>query len=281
MNFNPGNPLGQSPRTLAHSAHQDNDPLDKMILSGTVSEAGGLLEVPALTQILLKELQLELKTSERKASPQAIAASVWPEQKLSLETKDPSKVTPSQETVINRIALEVERICTKSDRIQSSGQVRSWQLALARHRLQKCLAYYQLGSRKGRVELHGNLSAIVYRYVAPLRSQLSFQGRYNLIEDFLQGFYIESLKACRRENQLPEDYSPRTRWELAEYMAFTEQYARRRITLPGRQNQQLIVLRAQSFARRQPPEAVLDIELAMESAKGEDAEMHSRSPAMQ
>jgi hypothetical protein len=64
-------------------------------------------------------------------------------------------------------------------------------------------------------------------------------------------------------------------------MAFTEQYAKRRITLPNRNNQQLIVLRVQSFARRQPSETPLDIEQAVEFAKSEDAQEQSRSPAMQ
>lgn len=183
--------------------------------------------------------------------------------------------------VAMRMAKESERICQKSDRIQTSGQVRSWQLALARHRLQKCLEYYQLGSKQGRVELHSNLSAMVYRHVAPLRSRLGFQARYNLIEDFLQGFYMESLRAFRRENQLPEDYTPRTQLELAEYMAFTEHYAKRRINLPGRGAQQLIVLRAQGFAYGQPNETVLDIEQAVEFPKAEEAEAQNRSHAAQ
>ena len=153
-------------------------------------------------------------------------------------------------SVATRIALEVERICRKSDRIQTSGEIQSWQVSLARHRLQKCLYYYQLGSKQGRVELHSNLSAMVYRYVTPQQSQLGFQARYNLIEDFLQDFYAESLKAFRRENEIGADYTPRTQLELAEYMAFTEQLAKRRINLPNGYSQQLIVLRAQGFARR-------------------------------
>jgi hypothetical protein len=184
-------------------------------------------------------------------------------------------------SVSQRIATEVERICRKSDRIQNSGEVQSWQITLAQHRLKKCLSYYNLGSRRGRVELHSTLSAIVYRHIASRQSHLGFQGRYNLIEDFLQGFYIEVLNAFRRENKLPPDYSPRSRLELAEYMAFAEHYAKRRISLPGRRNQQLIVLRAQGFAQRQPLETSLDIEMAVESAKGEDAEMHHRSPLVQ
>jgi hypothetical protein len=187
----------------------------------------------------------------------------------------------SVKTVVHRIAAEVERICTKSDRIQTSGQIQTWQLTLARHRMQKCLTYYRLGSRRGRVELHSRLSAMVYRQIAPAKANLGFQARYALIEDFLQGFYIEVMKNFRKENSLPEDYTPRTRIELAEYMAFADQYGKRRIALPGRRSQQLIVLRAQGFANRQPHETSMDIELAMEASKGDDADIHARSPLMQ
>ncbi|MCA1993659.1 MAG: HetZ-related protein [Coleofasciculus sp. S288] len=183
--------------------------------------------------------------------------------------------------VTHRIAIEVERICCKSDRIQTSGKVRSWEISLARHRLHKCISYYQLGSKQGRVELHSNLSVMVYRHVALPQSQLSFSARYNLIEDFLQDFYAESLKAFRRENPVEADYTPRVQIEVAEYMAFTEQYAKRRIQLPNGSNQQLIVLRAQNFARRQPSETPLDIEQAIEFAKGEEAQEQSRQPAIQ
>jgi len=183
--------------------------------------------------------------------------------------------------ILARIAREVERICSKSDRIQTSGDVQSWLMTLARHRLQKCLSYYKLGSKRGRIELHSHLSTMVYRHISPGRSQLGFSARYSMVEDFLQGFYIEALKAFRREHQLNESYSPKNRLELAEYMAFTEHYAKRRIALPGRRNQQLIVLRAQGFANRQPPETTLDLEMAVESAKGEEAEIHSRSPVVQ
>jgi hypothetical protein len=190
-------------------------------------------------------------------------------------------ISSRSKAVVNRIVQEVERICSKSDRIQTSGEVNSWQLTLARHRLGKCLSYYKLGSKQGRVELHSNLSVMIYRHVAQPQSQLSFSARYNLIEDFLQDFYAESLKAFRRENQVEVDYTPRSQIELAEYMAFTEQYAKRRITLPNRSNQQLIVLRAQSFAKRQPSETPVDIEQAVEFARGEDAQEQSRSAAMQ
>lgn len=183
--------------------------------------------------------------------------------------------------VAARLAAEVDRICHRSDRIQASGDVHHWQQALVRHRVDKCLTYYEAGSRQGRVDLHSSLSAIVYRHVAPKESYLSFQGRYALIEDFMQTFYIEVLNAFRREHHLPTTYTPRTQLELAEYMAFSEQYAKRRIALPGRQSQQLIVLRAQAFSRRQPAETAVDMGLVSEGAKLEEAETYARSSVVQ
>jgi hypothetical protein len=171
--------------------------------------------------------------------------------------------------VATRITSEVSRICTESKRIQASGEIDTWSTALARHRLKQCFKYYQLGSHRGRVELHSTLSAVVYRYITPPQVQSSYQARLTLIEDFLQGFYIESLNAFRRENQLPATYRPRTLLELAEYMAFTERYGKRRIPLPGRRSQQLIILRAQTFSQQQPPETMVDIEQAAEGSSGE------------
>ena len=181
--------------------------------------------------------------------------------------------------VATRIAIEVTRICRKSKRIQSSGEVNAWQKSLAQSRIEKYLAYYQLGSRQGRLELHSRLSAIAYRYIAPARTQLGFQGRCTLLEDFLQGFYIEVLRAFRRENNLSDEYTPRTRLELSEYMAFSEHYAKRRISLPGCYNQQLIVLRAQTFARRLPAETAVDMDMAVNASKSDEDSF--RSPVIQ
>ena len=190
--------------------------------------------------------------------------------------------TPARaKTVLRRMISEVERVCEKSHRIQRSGEVRNWQLSLARHRLNKCLGYYNMGNSRGRQELHTTLSAIIYRYVAPANVQMGFQARYVLIEDFMQAFYIESLRAFRRENAVAATYQPRTRLELAEYLMFTEQYAKRRISLPGCRNQQLVVLRAKTFSRRLPPELNIDIEQAVEAARTEEAEAPARSSAAQ
>lgn len=171
--------------------------------------------------------------------------------------------------IATRLSAEVSRICSESKRIQASGEVGAWSASLARHRLKQCLKYYRLGSQNGRVELHSTLSAVVYRYISPPQAQSSYQARLTLIEDFLQSFYIESLNAFRRENQLPATYRPRSLLELAEYMAFTERYGKRRIPLPGRRSQQLIILRAQTFSKQQPPETTVDIEQAAEGSSGE------------
>lgn len=179
--------------------------------------------------------------------------------------------------VAARLAAEVNRICSESKRIQASGEVEDWFTTLARHRLKQCLKYYQLGSHRGRVELHSTLSAVVYRYITPPQVQSSYQARLTLIEDFLQGFYIEALNAFRRENHLPAAYRPRTLLELAEYMAFTERYGKRRIPLPGRRNQQLIILRAQTFSLQQPPETSVDIEQAAEGTSSEAEHSYTAS----
>lgn len=239
-------------------------------------------------------MNIKLETSLNRSTPNAHAPAATPQP---ASATSPAPADPLADTICDRlfeaietrsrsgarvsrrIAREVERICEKSDRIQKSGEVAKWQMTLAQHRIQKMSGYYKLGSKRGRMELHSHLSMIVYRHIAPTRARLGFQGRYNLIEDFLQGFYIEVLRAFRREHDVAEDYTPRTRLELAEYMAFTEQYAKRRISLPGRNAQQLVILRAQGFAKGQPPETSIDMELAVESGKTEEDESVSRSAA--
>jgi hypothetical protein len=59
-------------------------------------------------------------------------------------------------------------------------------------------------------------------------------------------------------------------------MVFTECYAKRRIHLRYGSSQQLIVLRAQTFAKRQPHETSVDIERAFETTKDEDGEAGSK-----
>jgi uncharacterized protein YciW len=179
-----------------------------------------------------------------------------------------SQLTPASKRncreVANRIVEEVQRICSESQRIQDSGDVEGWASDLANHRLKQIRRYVDLGSTKGRLDLHSSLSAIVYRYMTPPQVQSSYQARVSLIEDFLQNFYVESINALRRENPVASDYRPRSLLELAEYMAFTERYAKRRIPLSRGRSQQLIILRTQTFSKQQPPETAIDIQQAIE-----------------
>jgi hypothetical protein len=173
------------------------------------------------------------------------------------------------QTVAERIAEEVTRTCEQSQRIQGSGDVLGWGYHLAQHRLQQVLQYYRRGSEGGRLDLHSTLSAIVYRYITPPTVQSSYGARLQLIEDFLQGFYVETLNALRREAQLPPTYSPRSLLELAEYLAFTERYGKRRIHLNRGRSQQLVILRAQTFAQQQPLEYSVDLQQASDGKPNE------------
>ena len=235
-------------------------------------------------EVLPKSAAMNVHSHNPQSTMDADALARYICDELETQTQSDRPVQASSTSIqalAERIAKEVQRICQQSSRIQQSGEINAWQINLARHRLQKCLYYYHLGSKQGRVELHSTLGAIVYRYILPMRQQMSFQAKYQAIEDFLQGFFMESLKAFRREAELPEDYTPRTSLEVSEYLAFTEQYARRRINLGGSGSQQLIVLRAQNFSRRQPAETTLDMEMAAESPKGEEGEAQLRNPALQ
>ncbi len=181
--------------------------------------------------------------------------------------------------VAKRLAMEVARICAESERIQSSGEVAEWAQKLACLRLKQCLHYYELGSVEGRRDLHSTLAAIVYGYINVAHRSSSYSARTTLIEDFLQGFYLEAFNAFRREAQLPMTYHPRTRLEIAEFMAFAERYAKRRIRLKGNRSQQLIILRSQTFSQQQPSEDLVDIEGASEGS-GSDAEGEWSTPRL-
>ncbi len=191
-----------------------------------------------------------------------------------LQEKTPASARNCRE-VAARIDAEVQRICAESQRIQNTGDVKGWADTLANLRMKQCLHYLKLGSTKGRLELHSNLSAIVYRYMTPPQVQASYQARVALIEDFLQNFYVESINAFRRENDVAPSYRPRSSLELAEYMAFTERYAKRRIPFSRGRSQQLIILRTQTFSKQQPPETAIDIQQAIE---GGDSDQPRTAP---
>ncbi|WP_199247607.1 hypothetical protein [[Phormidium] sp. ETS-05] len=159
------------------------------------------------------------------------------------------------------IYQEVLRICSQSDRIKTSHQVDVWAQNLAKHRLQQCFHYYRHGVKRGQIELHSTLSAMVYRYFMPGGGPTNHGWRQRAIEEFLQGFYEDSWNTFRRENHLSETYRARTRLEQAEYLAFTERYAKRNIGFRDKSSQQLIVLRVKTFLQKQRREISLDLEL--------------------
>ncbi|MDJ1184536.1 hypothetical protein [Roseofilum casamattae] len=194
----------------------------------------------------------------------AIFELLWQELQQSTQAK-PSNCRD----VAERLAAEVTRICAESQRIQDSGEIEVWAEKLARIRLKQCLHYYQLGSVEGRRDLHSTLAAIIYSYITPSHRSPSYSARSALIEDFLQGFYLEGFNAFRRETQLPKDYHPKTRLDIAEFMAFVERYGKRRIRFKGNRSQQLIILRSQTFSQQQPHEDLVDIEQASEGGSSE------------
>jgi hypothetical protein len=191
----------------------------------------------------------------------------WIQTQLTEETRASRQ---DREQIASRIMAEVNRVCQESARIQDSGDIEGWTKNLVKHRLQKCLKYYRLGSHRGRLALQSNLSAIVYKYINPRRARGTYQEKLNLIEDFLQSFYLECLNAFRRENNVAQDYSPRSLLQLAEYMSFCERYGKRRIPLPRNRSQQLVILRAQTFSQQQPLETNVDMDQAGDSYQNEN-----------
>lgn len=158
-------------------------------------------------------------------------------------------------------------------------------LEKGRNRVNQCLRYYRMGSRKGRIELHSILASLAFPYLFQAADSVKVQRlntnrgilsqitKENLtlepkqledIEDFLQTFYIETLDLFRNAYQLSCNYQPQTLLELSEYMAFTERYSQQS---PQRSSSQetkarspsasvptkgksLIALRAQNFMAR-------------------------------
>jgi hypothetical protein len=254
----------------------DSTPKSQLLKEAQSGTSEDLISVSRLSVAVLQESGLPLRfIGEIEVSSAQIS-------QMFLEELTASTRASKQNCrdVADRLFKEVLRICSESRRIKESGDLESWTTILARYRLQQCLHYYQLGSRQGRVELHSTLSAVVYRYITSPATQSSYQARLSLIEDFLQGFYVEALNAFRRENQLPTSYLPRTLLELAEYMAFTELYGKRRILLPDRRSQQLIILRAQTFSQ-QSSETPLDIEQVVGGATGEPDSSRNTAPVQQ
>jgi tetratricopeptide (TPR) repeat protein len=153
---------------------------------------------------------------------------------------------PSCQVIADRLATEIQQLCAE-DKLAAGIDPRARAVALAKDRLKEYLHYYHLGSNEGRVELHSTLAALVYPYLVPPPKRQSALALPQ-IEDFLQEFYLETLQAFRQAAALPSTYQPRSMLELAEYMAFTERYAKRPIVYDEGREQLFIVMRAKAFA---------------------------------
>jgi lipoprotein NlpI len=155
---------------------------------------------------------------------------------------------PICQAIADRLANEINQRCATDKRFQATGiDLNACLTALAEHRLQACLHYYHLGSRQGRVELHSTLAALVYPDLVP-KSAANAPVELTRVEDFLQEFYIEALAALCQAANLPSTYQPHSMLELAEYMAFTERYAKQPMRLTDDREQPFIVMRAKAFA---------------------------------
>jgi len=176
--------------------------------------------------------------------------------------------------VSQRLSKKIETTCIRSNHIQNSGVVNHWEMTLIRHHTQKFSYYYLLRANQRRIKLHHLLSSMAYSHIG---RNLNYHARQALLEDFLQDFYIETLQAFRREYSFASTYCPKTRVELAEYMAYSELYAKRKIFIQREKSKQLIVLRAQAFFRRQPPETVIDMTVVEGGTKSEKDELNCNS----
>ena len=156
--------------------------------------------------------------------------------------------SPICQAIADRLANEINQQCADDKRFKAAGiELNACLTALAEYRVQECLHYYHLGSWQGRVELHSTLAALVYPDLVP-KAAANAPIELTLVADFLQEFYIEALQAFRAATHLPSTYQPRSMLELAEYMAFTERYAKRPIMLADDREQLFIVQCAKARA---------------------------------
>ena len=179
---------------------------------------------------------------------------------LNLSTQVQVKSDPTTvKAIVERIVTQVESFDDNNSSTKNSIKVNTWKISLAQKRLKNCLRYYQLGSKQGRIELHSTLESMIYLQVAIPNARFSceYNVRHNFIQTFLKKFYLESLKSFCKEHELPENYKPRVLLELAEYMAFTEEYAKRDINQHNVANQQLIRIRIKDFYYRHFQETVV------------------------
>jgi len=153
----------------------------------------------------------------------------------------------ARSAIARRLAAKIDRIFQYSPRMQRDPE--RHKKALGRHwieRMETCLSYKDCGHTLVRKSIVGMVCHYFSRNNGRFRSALGVKA--DLLEEFLQEFCIEALRAFRRESNLREPYRPTTRLERAEFFAFWDHYAKRSVHF-SRGSQTIARLRAQSFIK--------------------------------
>jgi hypothetical protein len=150
--------------------------------------------------------------------------------------------------IFQRCHEEAQRICAASPRIQKSGDIAYWENSLASQR------EFQI-KRLESFPVSQQIKIMNFK----LKGRIQMEFPPENLPDFLQSFYLECLRAFRREFKLP-GYSPKSRRENAEFFAYCDRYSQRKI-LGGIA---LIRRRAIDFLQSLPQEIPCEIEGAVQ-----------------
>lgn len=158
-------------------------------------------------------------------------------------------MSPPDSLIFNRCIQEAQRICSFSPRIQKSGDIPYWENSLTQIRWNQIQNLNRFPPSQQLKLLNSRLKDKIP----------SYQFSPEILADFFQSFYLECLRAFRREFGL-EGYSPKSRLETAEFFAYCDRYSQRKI-LGGIA---LVRRRAIDFLQSRPPEIPCEIEAAAE-----------------
>lgn len=175
-------------------------------------------------------------------------------------------MTPPDSLIFNRCIQEAQRICSFSPRIQKSGDIPYWENSLTQIRWNQIQNLNRFPPSQQLNFLNSRLKDKIP----------SYQFSHEILADFFQSFYLECLRAFRREFELSGGYSPRSRMETAEFFAYCDRYSQRKI-IGGIA---LVRRRAIDFLQSRPPEIPCEIDAAMEyseEARAWGGEIHKAS----
>jgi hypothetical protein len=161
-----------------------------------------------------------------------------------------------------------------------SAERRAWVSEQLPPTVKRWLKYYRLGPRRGWRELQSKLTSLVYHHCAG--PEVNHGRRVLLVEELLQAFYIEALQHFREEHRLPEHYTPGSPAELAQYLAYSENYATRPVRMRSGTEVPLIRLRARRASQdRLNREVPLDLAAAEDTALGEPGALSDEAMHLQ